>query len=154
MATIRQTLENADKQDPQLAVKKVADGFARINIEPLALESYLGHPLAQTTPAELFTLRTLFAALRDGEISWQDVMQDVEDDRGEEGGGKVQAVLAKLRNKAPAPAVAAPVPQDVPAAAAPPPDPQPAPAAEEAVPDDEDFTRRAERIVASKKGKA
>ena len=40
------------------------------------LTAYLGHSIAQCSPPEIVTLRGIYGAIRDGEASWQSVMQD------------------------------------------------------------------------------
>ncbi len=69
------TRANTDAQDPDAARKKLADAFSfKLQVRPADLEKYLGHPLAQTTPAELDQLRALYRALADGQATWAEVM--------------------------------------------------------------------------------
>jgi hypothetical protein len=77
-ALIRQTRKDRAAQDPEAERKRIADAFAGLNIRPVDLTAYLGHPLAQCTPAELVELRGLYGALRDGEATWASVMADRE----------------------------------------------------------------------------
>ena len=67
------TLKNQDAKDPQGAVKKIADAFFGYGVMPQQVAEFLGHPLEQTTPAELQKLRTVLTALKEGEGSWADV---------------------------------------------------------------------------------
>lgn len=95
------TLKNEHAKDPQAANKKLFDGFARLGIHGDQLEAYLGHPLAQMSPAEYQHLRSLGIALRDGQIQW------------------AEALAAKLEGRAvevPAPAAPAPAAVEPPAA--------------------------------------
>lgn len=77
-ALIRQTRKDQAAQDPEAERKRLADAFASLNIRPVELTAYLGHALAQCTPAELVQLRGLYGALRDGEMTWASVMADRE----------------------------------------------------------------------------
>jgi len=68
-------LDEAAK-DPDAERKKIADAFASLNVKAVDLEAYLGHPLDGCTPAELVDLRGLYGALKDGEATWQTVMEN------------------------------------------------------------------------------
>jgi hypothetical protein len=61
------------KRDPDAERKRLADSFAELRVMPADLAAYLGHDLAQTTPAELETLRGVYVALRDGDASWTEI---------------------------------------------------------------------------------
>jgi len=57
-------------QDPAAAAKKVADAFRSLRVMPEQLAEYLGHPVDQSSPAEIVDLRAVFQAIRDGETTW------------------------------------------------------------------------------------
>ncbi len=65
------TLERGDAQDPDAARKRLVDSFYGIGVSPDDLVAYLGHDLGKVVPAELTELRAIFAAIRDGETTWQ-----------------------------------------------------------------------------------
>ena len=46
-----------------------------IGVRAEQLKEYLGHDAATLDPGELKDLRALYAAIRDGEASWRDVME-------------------------------------------------------------------------------
>lgn len=73
---VRATLHDSAAQDPDAALKRVADGFAAIGVSPSHLAGYLRHSLAQTTPAELAKLRGIYTTIRDGETTWSEVSGD------------------------------------------------------------------------------
>jgi hypothetical protein len=73
---IVETRNNDDAKDPGAARKALADAFAALSIMPLDLGKYLGHDIGQCTPAELEDLRGIYAAIRDGEASWIDIMTE------------------------------------------------------------------------------
>jgi len=68
------TIKNEDAKDPDSARKALADGFASLNIMPSDIKSYLGHDLSQCSPAQLTDLRGMFAAIREGETTWQEIV--------------------------------------------------------------------------------
>jgi hypothetical protein len=63
-----------DAKDPAAARKQIADSFASLNVMPSDLKDYLGHELDRCSPAELTALRGLFAAVREGETTWDEIM--------------------------------------------------------------------------------
>lgn len=74
LATVRDTQKRKDAQDPDAAKFKLFDSFIQVGVEVSQLKEYLGHSGASLTPKELSDLRGLFAALKDGETSWREIM--------------------------------------------------------------------------------
>ncbi len=74
LEAVRQTQRKQDATDPDAARKKVADAFSAIGVMPADLREYLGHPLDQCSPAELVDLRAVYAAVRDGNASWAELV--------------------------------------------------------------------------------
>jgi hypothetical protein len=74
LETARDTLRNRDASDPAAATKAVIDAFSGIGVQPVMIEQFLGHPIAQLVPAELTELRAMFGAIRDGEARWVDYL--------------------------------------------------------------------------------
>jgi hypothetical protein len=68
-------IKDEHAKDPRAAIKMMCDGFARLGVQPDELVQYLGHPLDQMTPAEYQHLRSLGIALRDGQITWADALE-------------------------------------------------------------------------------
>lgn len=73
---LRATLDAEVKADPDAARKAIADAFASIGVQPSDVKAYLGHDLATSSPAELSHLRGLYAAIRDGEVTWADALSE------------------------------------------------------------------------------
>lgn len=67
-------------QDPDAERKKIVDAFAEINVTATDLTGYLGHDIGKCSPAQLVTLRGIYGAIRDGEATWQTVMQNQADE--------------------------------------------------------------------------
>jgi hypothetical protein len=102
----RETVKRRDKADPDAARKKLADAFAGLRIMPADLEKYLGHPLGQTSPAELQDLRSIYQTIKDGEAKWSDY---VSPPQGEESAaaaaarGKLQSLKGRIKGQMPTP---------------------------------------------------
>lgn len=99
METVLSVQADRDAKDPNAAKKKVLDGFSQLNIMPADLRTYLGHDLAQVTPAELTQLRALFAALRDGETTWTEALEHKTGKAQAQEAGKAAGSQADLRDR-------------------------------------------------------
>ena len=82
---IYQVRKDRDAKDPGAARKQLADAFAAINVMPSDLSEYLGHDVGTASPAELQTLRNVYAAVRDGETSWAAALAHVRTKRAQAG---------------------------------------------------------------------
>lgn len=67
-----ETLKHRDKEEPDAQRKKIADNFFTIGITVSDLEQYLGHKLANSSPAEIQNLRDIFTAIKSGEATWKE----------------------------------------------------------------------------------
>lgn len=67
-----ETLTKKAAQDPEGSRKKIILAFSELNITPDMLEKYLGHPLAQCSPAQLATLRKVYRSIADGNSTWSE----------------------------------------------------------------------------------
>lgn len=110
MEQVLVTQANADAQDPDAAKRKLFDAFGQLGVRAEQLKEYLGHDAASLSPKELSELRALYAAIRDGEANWRDVMdQKLAKAEGVAASlDAVRAAAAAKKNKA-APPAAAPV---------------------------------------------
>jgi hypothetical protein len=71
-------LDQAAK-DPDAERRKVVDAFAAIGVSATDLVAYLGHDLGKCSPAQIVTLRGIYGAIKDGEATWQSVVQNKSD---------------------------------------------------------------------------
>lgn len=60
-----------DKANPDAAKNQIFDAYAALGIMPSELESYLGKAAERITPDDIGELRSLYTAIRDGEITWE-----------------------------------------------------------------------------------
>ncbi len=86
MFTVIDTMNKADATDPDSAKRRLFDAFSELGVGVEQLKDYLGNDASDLSPKELVELRGLYAAIRDGESTWRDVM-DYRDEQGP--GGKV-----------------------------------------------------------------
>lgn len=77
-------LDDAAK-DPDAERKKITDAFSAIGVSATDLTNYLGHGLEKCSPAQIVTLRGIYGAIKDGEASWQSVMQNKSEQVGAAG---------------------------------------------------------------------
>lgn len=97
MDAVIETQQRGDKTDPEAAKKRVVDAFASIGVSPASLKEYLGHDVASCAPAELVHLRAVYAAIKDGETTWKDVVAKPDD--APKGSAKVTAVHDHLKGR-------------------------------------------------------
>jgi len=84
-AIIKKVRLDKAASDPDAERRTIVDAFAELGVSPTDLTNYLGHPLAQCSPAQLVQLRGIFGAIKDGEATWQTVMQNKADQHAEPG---------------------------------------------------------------------
>jgi len=71
---VNETARKDVKDNPGEARRKLVDAFAGLGINPEHLVAYLRHPIEQTQPAEVEKLRGIYAAIKDGQITWSEVV--------------------------------------------------------------------------------
>lgn len=91
MAMCIRVAEDEDAKDPNAARKQLVDAFFDIGVTATQLQNYIGHALDTLAPAELTRLRAVYAAIRDGETTWQEVAEE---------DGAAEAPAEKKPNKA------------------------------------------------------
>lgn len=97
MDQILVTQQNADAEDPDAAKRKLFDAFAAQGVQANQLKEYLGHDASVLAQKEITDLRSLYAALRDGETTWREVMDSRE--AGEKKSTGLDAVRAATSGK-------------------------------------------------------
>lgn len=76
MDRVVETQSRRDAADPDAAKKKLIDAFVGVGVKPAQLRDYVGHELDILGPAELVDLRGLFAAIRDGQITMAQALEE------------------------------------------------------------------------------
>lgn len=95
-AEIRHTLRADDAVDPEAARKRLIDGFEQQGVPVAELKLFIGHDIKSCTEAEMMFLRQTYAALRDGETSWPDVLKQYQPEKkGEDGKPKTRSDKVK-----------------------------------------------------------
>lgn len=74
--TCNATLEREAKRDPAKERQGLLVAFDRVGVKVADLEKYLGHPFAEITPLEITELKRVGVALKDGEASWTDQLEE------------------------------------------------------------------------------
>lgn len=112
------TQANADAQDPDAAKRKLFDAFSVLGVRAEQLKEYLGHDAEALSPKEVAELRGLYAAIRDGEASWREVMDTRAAEKADATGSldKVRQATAAKKTAAKPAAAPEPAPAPVPAA--------------------------------------
>jgi hypothetical protein len=91
---------NSAAQDPDAERKRIVDAFAGIGVSANNLVAYLGHEIAQCSPAQLVELRGIYGAIKDGEASWKSVMDNKSEQGGDESAQNKDSDLAEKIAKA------------------------------------------------------
>jgi hypothetical protein len=102
LRTIRATQQKADKADPDGAKKRLIDSFDDLGIRVPDLKSFLGiETMDNLQPSDLKQLREVYAAIKEGETNWREVMEQREAARGKkaEENGKSQGLADRIRQK-------------------------------------------------------
>jgi len=76
------TIRDKDAKDPDTARRQLFDAYGKLGVQVSDLKSYLGHDGAVLNPKEMTDLRGIYNALKDGETSWREVMDSVDEKRG------------------------------------------------------------------------
>lgn len=103
MEVVLETQRAADAEDPDRAKHKLFDAFAAQGVKAEQLKEYLGHAADTLSPAELTDLRAIYAAIRDGESTWREVMDTKGggDSAKPKGGATVQDLKARAKKGEP-----------------------------------------------------
>lgn len=74
-ATVRSVLANNVKQDPEAQRRRLFDAFAGVGVPVDAVKTYLGHDAATLTEKEHRDLLGVYNTIKNGEASWQEVVE-------------------------------------------------------------------------------
>ena len=102
LSQVLTTQSDEDAADPDSARKLILDAFTGIGAHAVAARRVPRHDLAGASPAEMAELRAVFAAIREGDATWPDVLA-TKTNKPEEGAKvdpKIAATAAKVRGQA------------------------------------------------------
>lgn len=69
------TTRQRDAQDPNAARRALLDAFFKLGVGADQVALYLGHKPDALDPSELEELRAVYAAVRDGEVTWKSALE-------------------------------------------------------------------------------
>lgn len=95
----RKTLTSSAEKDPDAARKKILKAFSEINVSAEMLATYLGHPVAQSSPAEIADLRSIYKSILDGNSTWADYVNGNTEAATEDLKQKTKARSEELKQK-------------------------------------------------------
>jgi hypothetical protein len=75
---LMKTRESEVASDPLAAAKKIVDAFASVGVSHSAIEAFLGHGLERVTAKQVLSLRSMYAAIKDGAARWEDYVAERE----------------------------------------------------------------------------
>jgi hypothetical protein len=75
LARCKEIALSSDSKDPQAATKSIVSAFLSIGVDVPDLKEYLGHSPASLVTKEIEDLRGIYALIRDGEMTWTDVIE-------------------------------------------------------------------------------
>jgi hypothetical protein len=102
MTAVRATRAKTNATDPDAAKRKLLDAFRGVGVTAEQVKEWLGHPADTLTPAELEELRGIFTAVKDGDTTWQEVMDAKIEERtppAETGAAQAATRTASLKEK-------------------------------------------------------
>lgn len=95
----KETARKGTEADADQQRRKMIDAWASFGVEPHELAQYLGHPLAQATTDEVDGLRRNFVAIKDGETTWSEIVQEKADTASDTADEAQPSKTAQVRDK-------------------------------------------------------
>lgn len=99
LSKCRETLRTNAAQDPDAARKKILLAFSELNVSAEQLAAYLGHPVAQSSPAEIADLRAVYKSISDGNTTWGDYVNGNAEATAQDLKEKTKAKTEDLKQK-------------------------------------------------------
>lgn len=99
LETCRVTLRSNAAKDPDATRKKILMAFSELNVTAEMLAAYLGHPVAQSGPAEMADLRAVYKSISDGNTTWADYVNGNSEASAADLKEKTKAKSAELKEK-------------------------------------------------------
>jgi DNA-binding transcriptional MerR regulator len=99
VARTHETLKSKAAEDPEGSRKRIIESFSSIGVSAEMLKTYLGHPIAQSSPAEIANLRPIFQSIRDGNSTWKQYVEPSPEEQAEDLKAKTEAKVAEMKEK-------------------------------------------------------
>jgi hypothetical protein len=97
---IRETLNKADKADPNAAKNRIVDAFDDLGVRVNDLKAFLGvDTLDSIQPNDIKQLREIYTAIKEGETNWREVMEARNEARGTKAGEQPASTGGKSADK-------------------------------------------------------
>ena len=80
VATAREVREKQDAEDPDAALKRMVDGFAKLRVGVDDLTAWAGCALSKMSPAQLSELRDMWSSIQSGDAVWMDYVRDEDEE--------------------------------------------------------------------------
>lgn len=100
MDEVMRTQDSADAKDPKAAMRKLIDALHAFGVGPTDIEEWIGKPIEQLQPKEIQALRLIYISIKDGDLTWGEVMDQTESGSREAQQDVAERKLAALRTKA------------------------------------------------------
>jgi hypothetical protein len=84
MRICRETMAKEDAVDPDAAKRRLFDAFSEFGVNIVDIKKFLGHDGAKLSPKEYADLRGYYAALKEGETTWREIMDSLAAGAGDE----------------------------------------------------------------------
>lgn len=94
------TQRNRDAEDPDAARKAILDAFVQLGVSAPMVKDYLGKEVSLIQPAEVEELRGLYAGVREGHTTWEEIMANKREREREEAEGEKTPETGAGRAKA------------------------------------------------------
>lgn len=99
MKQCKDAIDSQIQKDPVAERRKVIDAFDSIGVQVLRLEKILGHPIAESSPAEIAKLRKIYSTIKEGTASLSDYLESNLEDGSDDSEKKKSSIKSKMQEK-------------------------------------------------------
>ena len=99
MKQCKDAIDSQIQNNPVAERRRVIDAFDSIGVQVLRLEKILGHPIAESSPAEIAKLRKIYSAIKEGTASLSDYLESNSEDGSDDSEKKKSSIKSKMQEK-------------------------------------------------------